>query len=221
MLVFVLLLGLTTAVVFAMILLPIYFYITAILSTIMILGVKVAALFVQGPQMKKLSTRMTASESQYESSLQLLLVISICFETGELSLSSASSLLSSILMIGKSGAESYLTFGKENLLEQTGTGWRGLLNKLKLLGIYSPVFCVTAAFRLTALAVIFNIGALGMIILLPFSLGAPFLLLFFMKLCCLKDLSVVEIGEAALGERRPTLFGADEARREASSYNSS
>ena len=167
----------------------------------MVLGVKSAAMMAHGPQLKKLSTRMTSSESQYESSLQLLLVISISFKTGKLPLSSASSLLSSILMIGKSGAESHLTFGKENLLEQTGRGFKGLLGKIKLLAIYSPVFCLTAAFRLTALAIILTADSQLVLVLLPLSVLAPFVVLFLMKLCRLKDLSVVEIAEAVLGEQ--------------------
>ena len=93
----------------------------------MVLSIKVTALVVHGPELKKLSTQMTSLESQYESSLQLMLVLVICLKTGEFIWSSASSLLSSVVMIGKSGAESYLTFGSKNLIEQTGPGWRGLL----------------------------------------------------------------------------------------------
>ena len=198
---FAILVGLATVLAFILMGDPAYFYFTAILSTIMVLSVKVLALFVHGPELKKLSTRMTSSESQYESSLQLFLVLLICFKNGEVSLSSASSLLSSIVMIGKSGAESYLTFGSENLLEETGPGWRGLLKKLKLLAIYAPVFIATTSARLTALAVVFtwDLG-LGVIVLLPLSLAGPGLMLLLTKMCALKDLSVVDLVTAALGE---------------------
>ena len=118
---------------------PNYFYYSAVLSSIMVIGVKVLALIVHGPEVKKLSTRVTSAESQYESSLQLLLVVTICLKTETLpDATSVSSILSSILVIGKSGAESYLTFGEENMLEKCGQGWKGLVNKLRLLGTYSP-----------------------------------------------------------------------------------
>ena len=179
----------------------VYFYFTAILSTIMVLTVKVATIFVQGPEMKKLSTRMTSSESQYESSLQLMLVLVICLKTGKFTWSSASSLFSSVLMIGKSGAESHLTFGRANLLEQTGPGWRGLLKKLKLLTTYAPVFIATAAFRLTALAVVFTEDKnLWLLAMMSLSFVAPSVLLLLTKICALKDLSVGELWSSTMGE---------------------
>ena len=178
-----------------------YFYFTAILSTIMVLSIKVIALFAHGPEVKKLSMRMTSSESQYESSLQLMLVLVICLKTGKFTWSSASSLLSSVLMIGKSGAESHLTFGRENLLEQTGPGWRGLLKKLKLLARYSSVFIATAAFRLTAMAVVFTEDKnLWLLAMMSLSFVAPSILLLLAKICALKDLSVGELWSSGLGE---------------------
>ena len=172
------------------------------MSTIMILSIKVAALFVHGPEMKKLSTRMTSLESQCESSLQLMLVLAISLSTGRFNWVSLSSFLSSVLMIGKSGAESYLTFGNDNLIELAVGGLQGLLRKLKLLAIYSPMFVATTASRLTALAVMFtwDTAAMG-IVLLPLSLAAPTLLLLLTKLCKLKDLSVLDLVKAVLGEQ--------------------
>ena len=180
---------------------PPFFYYSAVLSTIMVLGIKTLALFVHGPEMKKLSTRATSAESQYESSLQILLVVRICLKTQNIPLSSASSILSSLLMIGKSGAESYLTFGEENKLEKRGEGWQGLINKLKLLATYSPVFLATALFRLSALSIVlaWNPG-FGVLQVLLVGIVAPSLLFLLMKLCKVKDLSVVEILEGVLAE---------------------
>ena len=126
---FAILVSLAAALNYLMVHAPNYFYFSAIVSTIIVLSVKLVALFVHGPELKKLSTRTTSSESRYESSPQLILVLAICFKSGNFTLYSASSLLSSILMIGKSGAQSHLTFGSENLIEKTGRGWRGLLKK--------------------------------------------------------------------------------------------
>jgi len=203
------LVGLAVALFFLLVVFPAYFYFTAILSTIMVLSIKVTATVAHGPELKKLSTRMTSSESQYESSLQLILVLAICFKTGQFTASSISSLLSSVVMIGKSGAESYLTFGSENLLEQTGPGWRGLLKKLKLLAIYAPVFIATTSSRLTATAVVFMWAwYLGLFVFLPLSLAGPTLLLSILKTRALKDLSVVDLVKAVLGEQTThTLWG--------------
>ena len=195
---------------------PTFFYFTAILSTIMVLSIKVVALAVQGPQLKKLSTRMTSTESQYESSLQLFLVLAIIILTGTITWMRWMSLLSSFLMIGKSGAESYLTFGRANLIEQTGSGWRGLLKKLKLLAIFSAVFVLTTVARLTALAVVLAFESngegdssclvcpmiSGKLFFLPLSLAGPTALLLLVKPCgFLKDLSVVDLVKAVLGEQ--------------------
>ena len=130
---FTILVSLAAALNYLMVNAPNYFYFAAIVSSIMVLSVKMVALFVHGPELKKLTTRTTSSESRYESSPQLILVLAICFKSGNFTLYSASSLLSSILMIGKSGAESHLTFGSENLIEKTGRGWRGLLKKTYIL----------------------------------------------------------------------------------------
>ena len=168
----------------------------------MILGKKLTTIFVHGPEMKKLSTRMTMSESHSESSLQLMLALAICLKTGKFTWFNINSMLSSVLMIGKSGAESHLTFGRENLLEQTGPGWRGLLKKLRLLAVYSPVFIATTCSRLTALAVALTYDLLlGLVIFLPLSLAAPSLLLLLTKICALKDLSAVDLVKAVLGEQ--------------------
>ena len=120
-----------------------------------------------------------------------MIVLMISFKTGRFTRTCLSSLLSSVLMIGKSGAESHLTFGSENLLAQTG--WRGLLKKLKLLAIYAPVFIATTSSRLTALAVVFTWGSgTGAFVFLPLSLGTPILFFLFSKFWALKDLSVLD-----------------------------
>ena len=198
--------ALVTAAVFLVLLVPRYFYYSAVLSTIIVLGVKILALFVHGPEMKKLSTRATSAESQYESSLQVFLVVWIILKNrdqgNEIPGSSISSILSSLLMISKSGAESYLTFGEENKLEICGRGWGGLLSKLKLLATYSPVFLVTAVFRLSAAVVVFSWDQdFGIwVLLLGVLIAIPSFLLLLLKLCKLKDLSAVDLLEGVVGE---------------------
>ena len=180
---------------------PHYYYYSAMLSAAMVLGVKLLALFVQGPETKKLSVRLTSAESQYESSLQALMVVAICLKKESLTANSISSLLSSMLVISKSGAESYLTFGGENKLENCGSGWKGFLNKLRLLATYSPVFFVTAVYRLSAAEIIFTWDDwFGVYITLPLAIGVPSLLLVLMKPYKIDDLSAMEVLEAVIGE---------------------
>ena len=124
-------------------------FILAILTTIGMLGVKAIALFVHGQEMRRLAVKVTCMESQHESALQLLLLFWIGIY-GHPSTSSIFAIVSSILVIGKAGAEAFLTFGKENKLEETGS----LLRKLSLLVTYSPVFMLTAVFRIGTLALL-------------------------------------------------------------------
>ena len=95
-------------------------FILAILTTIGMLGVKAIAFFVHGQEMRRLAVKVTCMESQHESALQLLLLFWIGIY-GHPSSSSIFAIVSSILVIGKAGAESFLTFGKENKLEETGS----------------------------------------------------------------------------------------------------
>ena len=50
------------------------FKVIAVMSAALVIGVKVLALFVHGPEMKKLSLKATLAESSYESAIQLILV---------------------------------------------------------------------------------------------------------------------------------------------------
>ena len=66
-------------------------------------------------------------------------------------------------MIGKAGAESYLTFGSKNELEGVS-----LPKHICLLATTSPVFIVTAVFRVGSLALITAWNwQLGILIALP------------------------------------------------------
>ena len=125
----------------------------AIVSAIPLLGVKCVALFAHGPEMKKLVVRTTSSECQFESALQLWLLVWIFQSNGNYKdpfwlLSAASS----ILMIGKSGAESSLTFSDEQIRFDE----KPLLEKLGLLLKYAPVFVLSALFRIVTLALIWD-----------------------------------------------------------------
>jgi hypothetical protein len=145
---------------------------TAIATAMFIIGVKLLRLVVHGPEMKKIATKITAAEGMYESSLQVLLVAYVIFSTGKVQWQSVSAIISSILMIGKSSAEAYLTFGQVNKMDCR------LLAKLKMLAMFTPVFMLTAIFRIgtITLALIWDLGYV-IIVIISVSLAAPFIFL--------------------------------------------
>ena len=66
----------------------------------------------------------------------------------------------------------------------------------------APVFIATTSARLTALAVVFTWQPLaGGLFLLPLSIVVPTVLFLLIKCCSLKDLSVVELVKAVIGEQ--------------------
>ena len=76
------------------------------------------------------------------------------------------------------------------------------MSKLKLLATYSPVFLVTAVFRLSAAVVVFSWDQdFGIwFLLLGVLIAIPSFLLLLLKLCKLKDLSAVDLLEGVVGE---------------------
>ena len=97
--------------------------------------------------MKKLVVRMTSSECQYESALQLWLLLWIFESTGE----NKGFQFTSILLIGKSGAESSLTFS-----DQISFNEFPLKKKIGFLVWFAPVFILSAVFRILTLALLFD-----------------------------------------------------------------
>ena len=95
--------------------------------------------------MKKLSIKTSAHEGIYESALQLFLISVVWLTTGVWDIA----MVSSLVMISKASVENFLTFGKEDKLED-----RSFLSKLRLLAKFIPVFGRTAGFRLGTYAVV-------------------------------------------------------------------
>ena len=121
----------------------------ALISAAAVLTIKVLAVFVHGPEMKKFSQMATMAESNYESAVQLMFVILISLWADEVSKTGLMSMLSSLVMIGKSSADNYLTFGSKNLLTEASHGQR-----LFLLATTTPVFVLTAIFRIGSFSLI-------------------------------------------------------------------
>ena len=127
---------------------PIYFGL-ALISSLSVLTVKVLELFVHGPEMKKISLKATMAESSNESAGQLMFVIIVSLWAKEVTATGLMSMLSSIIMIGKSSTESYLSFGSKNLLRDASLG-----RQFFLFAITSPVFILTAIFRIGSFSLI-------------------------------------------------------------------
>ena len=124
---------------------PIFYYLASV-SAATVITVKILALFVHGPEMKKLSLRATLAESSNESAIQLIFVTIISLWARELTKTGLMSMISSIVMIGKSSAESYLTFGSKNELEEVS-----VLKHIFLLSTISPPFSLDGFLKPRAL----------------------------------------------------------------------
>ena len=67
-------------------------------------------MFIHSPRMKSLSRNMSESEAFFESALQLTLLLNIWLSGGKVN---KSTIFSSVLMIGKVGAENLLNDGEQ------------------------------------------------------------------------------------------------------------
>ena len=132
----------TSALALGFLLNPLLFQYPATILGCSNVGVKVLAVFVHTPEMKALSVRVSSFEYTTESSLQLLLLLHLWLSGGPLYLFT---ILSSLLVIGKCGAEEYLMGNPENLLKDMNA-----MGKLWLIIKYIPLFSLTALFRVGA-----------------------------------------------------------------------
>ena len=177
------------------IVLPSVFFYLAVANTVFVLGVKLASVFLRGAEMTRLGVRVTAAEAQFEASLQLFLNVWLWWTGGAFTFLSLSSGLSSVIMIGKAGTDSYLTFSEEKT--------RSCLKKCWMLLVFSPVFVLTALFRIGSMAVIFRWGRLGgpkQLVYLSLALILPLLVLLVLKFWQSVGVTVGEILEGVTAE---------------------
>ena len=115
---------------------PLVLFYPAVLVTVAIVFTKTVAVVLHSPRMKRLSLQMSESECCFESNLQLTLLIHIWLSGGKVY---ATTIFSSVLVIGKVGAENLL---KEQLKD------KGFWGRLLLTAKFIPVIALTAVFRL-------------------------------------------------------------------------
>ena len=173
------------------------FFGLAIVSTVIVISVKLLSVFVHGPEVKKLSLKATLAESSNESAFQLIFVAIISLWAKDVTETGVMSMVSSLMMIGKAAAESHLTFGPRNELENVP-----LKKHIALLATISPVFILTAAFRIGSLAIILAWNwQMGLLIILPFAAAFFLVAVVFLKKknsgCCGKyeNLEKLSLGD--------------------------
>ena len=182
----------------------------AITAGIAVLCVKTLGVIVHTENIKIINVRATAYEGCFESSLQLLFILSLWFGriTPDLDIPAMSS---SLLVMAKSGAESFLTFGQDNKLRE-----RNIMGKLKQIAKLILVFLLTAGFRVTTLSVTMAWDhCTFLFILLPAVIILPVLVLLLVKLCGkqqLQQLRVAEIVQGVVGEMTSIVLWGETGR---------
>ena len=168
----------------------------AYLSAASNLEVKFLGVFCHGPEMRRLVTQATDAETRYEAALQLALVISIYMNSGEITKAGLLSGMSSILVIGKVGVQSFLERQEYRLTNTSMTG-KSLLAISVL-----PVFVLTALFNIGAIAILNAWDTmLGSLVLIPLALGPPIVIILPFKIYLpLNHLTVASINQGVVAE---------------------
>ena len=147
-----------------------------------------------GPQTKHLVLRATGAETRYEAATQLCLVASIYFTSGTWTTRSLFSAISSILVIGKVGVESF--FKQDGKLSKAS-----LLGKISVATSVLPVFVLTALFKIGTIAISFawdRKKGLALTLLAPVP---PSFVIFLIKTCVrLEDLSIAAVSQGIVSE---------------------
>ena len=169
-------------------------------SAIFVIGVKMLGVFCHGPQAKHLVLRTTDAETRYEAALQLALVATIFLSSGTWTTRSLFCALSSILVIGKVGVESFF----KELEQERNLSKASLLGKICIASSVLPVFVLTALFRIGSMAIANawdNGESSPASILLAAALLPPALAIFLVKTCLrIEDLSVAGISQGVVAE---------------------
>ena len=149
----------STIIMFSMWADPLLFRPLAYVCSAIFLGVKLLAVFLNTPEITAFSLKLSQVENATEGPLQMLLIQHVWLSGGAFHWDT---LLSSLLDMGKSGAEAYLTAGPRDRL-----AGKPYLDRLLLVLKYLPVFMLTAAFR--SGSGVINVINYSMGFFLPFS----------------------------------------------------
>ena len=158
-----------------------------------LLGLKLMGVFVQGLTMKRLGVLATSYESTFEAGFQMYIVLFGTFAFNHpVDATTISSLLSSLLTVGKAGIEALLTFGVEDKMTDVP-----FAVKLLHFARYGPVFVVTTMHRVTGLVAVLFIDIsdvpIARLLLGPGPHVMAILALVFGGICFLQDILPSEL----------------------------
>ena len=169
-------------------------------SAIFVISVKFLGAFCHGPQATRLVLRATHAETRYEAANQLALVATIYLNSGTWTTKSLLSAMTSILVIGKVGVQSFF----EELEQDRKLAGASLLDRFSVGTSVLPAFVLTALFKLGSIAILFATdgreteNAFFWILL---ALAPPALVILLLKTCLLlEDLSVADISQGVVAE---------------------
>ena len=165
----------------------------AYLSATWIMCVKLLGVVSHRAETSRLVFQVTGFEMRYEAALQLALVATITFSSGKCTWVSLFSGLSSVLVIGKVGVETFLN--------DYVSADASIVGKICIATSVFPVFLLTTLFKTGSIAIMnawdSTIGP-GLILL---ALGIPGLVIFVTKSCLLpKNLTLPSIGQGVIAE---------------------
>ena len=159
----------------------------AYFSAAFLVGVKILGTICHGPEVARLVEKATVAEVQYEAALQLILLGVIYLFSGKGSSESRNSAITSLLVIGKVGIQDFFKKHDKDLSKAS------LLGKIYIAISVSPVFILTALFKVGSIAIVFtsDYRSLLTLFLLP-----PALAIFLIKMCLpLKNLTAASISQ--------------------------
>ena len=159
----------------------------AYFSAAFLVGVKILGTICHGPEVARLVEKATVAEVQYEAALQLILLGTIYLFSGKGSFESRNSAITSLLVIGKVGIQDFFKKHDKDLSKAS------LLGKIYIAISVSPVFILTALFKVGSIAIVFtsDYRSLLTLFLLP-----PALAIFLIKMCLpLENLDAASISQ--------------------------
>ena len=169
----------------------------AFVSAIFVTSVKLLGVFCHGPETTHLVLRAADAETRFEAASQLALVATSFLNSGTWTRSSLLSAMTSILVIGKVGIESFF---KELKGERKLTK-ASLLDNVLVAASVLPLFLLTAIFKIGSIAILFAWNDKSAIFWHLLALVPPAGVILLIKTCLLlKELSVAAIIRGVLGE---------------------
>ena len=125
---------------------PTSLFYPAILSAASLLLIKLMALAIHTPDMKRVSTMASSSEGNFEAAYQLLLMLLTWFTGGGVHILS---IAASVLVIGKTRSERHLISQPDLKMHE-----KTFERKVLLVATYIPIFSLAAIFRIGSIALI-------------------------------------------------------------------